>query len=164
MTTTRRGGLAEVQLDDVFPWVVTLPGTGFGGLLQGEGEGAEKVVHVVLNESPAAATISTHNHIDVVGWARSVNFVAKATAETTLLVSVRASLQADYFAAREVGQLWPTASVQVGTEWRNYSVALADMLPAETAQPMSLPAFTLAFVVQQPSGPIELWFDQVHFD
>jgi hypothetical protein len=155
--------LRDTALDDAFPWFVTRPGGVVGAMLDRDGDGIDKVVHVVLSEAPAEATISTHSHLEVVGWARAVNFKAKASAETNLLVSVRASLQADYFAARDAGQIWPTASVQLGTEWRDYSVALAAMMPAETAPALGVPAFTIAFIVHHPTGPFEAWFDQVQF-
>lgn len=156
--------LQELDLDDSFPWFVGGPGQELGPMQPAEGTGTDKVLHVLLADSPAQAVISTHNHFDALSAASAVGFSARATTEVELLVSVRRALDSDYFSALASGQPWPVASVVVGPEWQDYEVAFANMKPADDSQASGTPAFTIAFIVDETSAPLELWFDNVHFE
>ncbi len=155
--------LQELNLDDNVPWFVGKPGDPLGPMLSAEGMAADKVVHVVLADSPVQAVISTHNHFDVLGPASAVRFSAKATREAEILVSVRRPLDADYFSALAAGKPWQVASVAVGPTWQDYEVAFADMKPPEVAEPSGTASFMIAFIVDEESAPFELWLDEVNF-
>jgi hypothetical protein len=78
-------------------------------------------------------------------------------------VSVQRSLEsgADYFAALAEGAVWPTATVEVGDDWRGYSVPFSAMQPPE---PEGAPGnFMLAFIIDHPEA-VDLWLDDVRFE
>ncbi len=166
--TTTTGGapatpqwLTELKLDDVFPWFVQRAG---GSYETAPANGPDGVVYIKLEGAPVEATISTHNHLDVVHVAHAATFRAKANTALTLLVSVKEGLDADYFTARDTGKSWPVAPVNLDTEWSWFTVPFSDMVPRDEAVEQAPPAFTIAFVVDSAAGPVELWLDDVHFE
>lgn len=155
----RVGQPEHFVLDDNHPW---FDGSGNIGLGYGEGDG-DKVLHVNIDESPARATLSTHNIFDLLSAAHEVRFSARASAPLRLLVSASHTIQEyDYFAARDAGARWPLASVEVGVEWQHFSVLLADMQPPEM-QVEASSSFFLAFIVEHPTA-VQVWFDDVWFE
>lgn len=156
--------IAGVNLDDDFPWFYADGNaTGAGSMLPPEADASSNpVLHLVLQGEPARATLSTHNHFEVIRFAERVEFSAKATELLALRVSARQTLESsDYFGALEAGYPWPTAEVQVTTGWQRFSVPLSEMRPPEpNTEPGS---FMLAFIVDHPR-PVELWLDEVRFE
>ncbi|MDF3067944.1 MAG: hypothetical protein K0R38_3545 [Polyangiaceae bacterium] len=151
--------LVDVDLDDAFPWFIQ----DHDGAYRTVESASQGSVHVRLEGSPLETTISTHNHLEVVQVARGVTFRAKASKPLALFVSVKSSLDSDYFAAREAGNDWPVAATPVTTDWTTFEVPFAELAPPETRDPTGMPAFTIAFIVEEESGPAELWLDDVHF-
>jgi hypothetical protein len=151
-------GMAAVQshaLDDVLPW---FDATGEGRFPVGE---RDELLHLESVGAPARASTSTHNLIDM-SWARFVQFSARASPPTRLLVSAgHMQFTYDYFEAREGDRPWPTTGVDIGSEWQEFSVAITDMQPPETRVDTS-PHFFLGFSVEQ-SDPVEVWLDGVRF-
>lgn len=152
--------LAGLKLDESFPWFVQEAGGPYEAAADDQDAA---LVHVTFTGKPLQASLSTHNHVAVVGLTSAVAFSAKAEPPVTVLVSVKATLDADYFAAKAEGRLWPVAPVKVGTEWQRFAVPLADMKPPETTEPSEPPAFTIVFIVDEPTGPVDLWLDDVTF-
>jgi hypothetical protein len=131
---------------------------------QGYGRDQDGVVHVTFSTGPVQATVSTHKHFAVIGIASGVAFSAMASAELELQVSVHSALETDYFGARDNGTPWPVASVDVGTDWQNYSVAFSEMKPPDPGTAAGPASFVMAFVVEHPTAPLELWLDAIHFE
>jgi hypothetical protein len=147
---------APFALDDNHPWF-----DGSGAIDVPDGP-QDEILHLISDETPARATLSTHNVFDLLSAAQAVRFSARASAPLRLLVSASHTIQGyDYFAARDAGAQWPVAAVDVGVDWQEFSVPLADMQPPEmlVAGP---PSFFLAFIVEHPA-PVEAWFDDVWF-
>jgi hypothetical protein len=143
------------SLDDLFPW---FDAAGEGRFPVGE---RDELLHLESAGTPARASTSTHNLVDM-SWARFVQFSARASSATRLLVSAGYMQSTyDYFEARQGDMPWPTAGVDVGRDWQEFSVAIADMQPSETRVGTS-PSFFLAFSVEQ-SDPVEIWLDDVRF-
>jgi hypothetical protein len=143
-------------LDDVLPW---FDGNGWA---QFPSAPQDEILHVALEQTPAQATLSTHNVFDLPTGITRVEFSARASAPFRLLVSASDSIQAyDYFAARDSGVRWPIAGVDVGTAWQTFQVRLDAMQPPDTTDD-GIPSFWLAFVIDAP-GPVELWLDDVSF-
>ncbi|HEX2872697.1 MAG TPA: hypothetical protein VHP33_15655 [Polyangiaceae bacterium] len=144
-------------LDDSFPWF-----TGSGKTEFPSGQNDE-VLHIIAGGTPAQFTLSTHNLYDPFASSRGIAFSARASAPTRLLVSASNSIQAyDYFAARAEGAQWPVASVEVGPEWRDFSVSFSDMTPKEAGDADGVPSFWLAFIVDHPE-PVDVWLDEIRF-
>lgn len=142
-----------------FPWFVHDRGTSVGTVVTAQ----EGVVHVELLGAPVQTTISTHHHVVVVSIADGVRFTARASRDVALRVSVTSQLKtADYFAARDAGEEWPSAPTPLTTDWATFEVPFAEMRPAET-DAMSAAGFQIAFIVDEPTGPVELWLDEVYF-
>jgi hypothetical protein len=136
-------------LDDMFPW---FDAAGEGRFPVGE---RDELLHLEAEGAPARASTSTHNIVDMLSWARFVQFSARASSPTRLLVSTgHRQFTHDYFAAREGDMPWPTTGVGVGVEWQEFSVAIADMRPAEMSIDTS-PSFFLGFSVENPE-PVEV--------
>jgi hypothetical protein len=160
--------LAGVKLDDDFPWFyVAGNAAGAGSLLPPEPDASSNpVLHLVLQGEPARATLSTHNHFEVIRFTERVEFSAKATELLALRVSARQTLEgSDYFGALEAGYPWPTAEVQVTTGWQRFSIPLTEMRPPEPNTEPSTPrgSFSVAFIVAHPRA-VELWLDEVRFE
>lgn len=157
--TAGAAGMAAVRgasLDDVFPW---FDAAGEGRFPVGE---RDNILHLESVGAPARASTSTHNVLDMLSWARFVQFSARASSPTRLLVSAGYMQSTyDYFEAREGDMPWPTTSVDVGSEWQDFSVAIADMQPPEMRTGTS-PSFFLGFSVEQ-ADPVEIWLDDVWF-
>lgn len=148
---------SSVAFDDAFPW---FDGSGASQFPSGP---SDQILHIVLTQSPARGTLSTHNLYDALRGVSAVKFSARASAPFRMLVSASDSIQAyDYFAARSAGMPWPVAGVEVGLEWQKFSVPLADMQP-ENDSDDGIPSFFLAFIVEHPV-PIEVWLNDVRFD
>ncbi len=147
---------APLSLDDMLPW---FDAAGDGDFP--DGPMIDKILHIAAGEAPAHATISTHNFYDLTST-ESIEFSARATSPTQLLVSFSNGDQDDYdyFASRETGVAWPLAAVQVGLDWQSFSVRIADMRPTEMVDPDGRPSFFCAFIVDHPR-PIEVWIDGV---
>jgi hypothetical protein len=142
-------------LDDMFPW---FDAAGMGRFPVGE---TDIVLHLETTGAPARASTSTHNLIDM-SWARSVQFSARASSPTHLLVSAGyMQLTHDYFTARESDSQWPTSSVEIDRDWQEFSVLVADMQPPEMRIGSS-PSFFLAFSIEQ-LDQVEVWIDEVRF-
>lgn len=155
------GGTADEMegpnYDDVFPW---FDGAGDSEIPNGQND---EILHLVATGTPGHATLSTHNHVALVNASQAVEFAARASAPTRLLVSASNAIQDyDYFAARDRGQQWPVAPVEVGLEWQHYYVPISDMKPAEMGDADAMPSFWLAFIIEHPE-PVEVWLDQVRF-
>lgn len=145
-------------LDDAFPW---FDASGEADFPDGQ---ADRLVHLVADGSPARATTSTHNVIDILSWASAVRFSARASEPCRLLVSAGHDLTSyDYFAEREQGRPWPTVEVAIDAEWAEHRALVADMQPPEAAMSAAIPRFFLAFSVEH-SGPVEVWLDKVGFE
>jgi hypothetical protein len=143
-------------LDDIFPWFEP---TGEGHFPFGE---RDEILHLVATGAPARAGTSTHNVVDMLSWARFVQFSARASLPTRLLVSAGyTQLTYDYFEARESDRPWPTVGVEVGSEWQEFSVVIADMEPPEMRIDTT-PTFFLGLSVEHPE-PVEIWIDDVQF-
>lgn len=144
-------------LDDNHPWFDS------SGAIYLPHSRGDAVLHLSIAETPARATLSTHNLFNLLSEAHAVRFSSRASAPLRLLVSASQTIQAyDYFAARDGGAQWPVAAVDIGVDWQDFSVPLADMQPPE----MLLggpPSFFLAFIVEHPV-PVEAWFDEVRFE
>ena len=111
--------------------------------------------------TPAQATLSTHNLYDALNGATALEFSVRASAPLQLVTSARrTATNYDYFAARSAGEDWPIATVRVGVDWKRYSVALADMRPAEADPDPAHPEFFIAFIVDELQ-PVTLWIDDV---
>lgn len=151
--------LAELSLSDTFPWFQQRHGGSFGMTPAAQ----EGVLHVVFEGSPVEWTVSTHNHLSVSGLVSGINFNVKSNAPRVIGVSVLSSLGADYFAARDAGKSWPVAWVEVPVVWHNARVSLDAMMPPEENPGADGPAFTIAFIVNEATGPVELWLNDVHF-
>lgn len=144
-------------LDDAVPWF-----TGSGNTEIPSGD-KDEVLHIIAGGRPAQFTLSTHNHYDPFSFSSGIAFSARASVPTRLLVSASRAIQAyDYFAARMEGVEWPVAPVEVGPEWREFSVSFSDMTPKESGDPDGIPSFWLAFIVDHPE-PVEVWLDDVRF-
>jgi hypothetical protein len=154
--------IAGLKLDDAFPWF-RATGTGVSGLIEPEMDtGGNPVLHIGVEGEPAQATLSTHNHFEVVRYTSRVEFSAKSSEPLSLRVSVQRSLEnADYFAALAAGELWPTATVEVETDWRSYSVPFSAMQPSEPEGATG--SFLIAFIVDHPQS-VELWVDDVRLE
>ena len=157
-TAGREAEAEPVLLDDAFPW---FDGSGDGGPTSGP---SDEILHIVASGTPARSTLSTHNHTAVLSGFSAIGFSARASVPLKLLVSASNAIQAyDYFAARDAGTQWPVASVEVGVDWRDFSVPLADMMPPEVGDSDGMPSFFLAFIVEAPA-PVEVWLDDVRFE
>lgn len=144
-------------LDDAFPWFTS---SGNPGFPSGQ---KDEVLHLFASGRPAHSTLSTHNHYDPFAASRGIAFSARASAPTRLLVSASNAIQAyDYFEARAEGAEWPVAPVEVGVEWRDFSVSFSDMAPKEAGDADGIPSFWLAFIVDHPE-PVEVWLDKIRF-
>lgn len=165
--TTAGGGaeptpqwLSDMRLDDAFPWFKQDHGGSYGTLPASE----DGTVTVVLEGQPVESTISTHNHLEVVSRVRGVAFRARAGGAVELRVSLKSSLDADYFGARDEGRTWPLAAVPVAGEWASFQVPMTEMRPADsTEEEPGAATFTIAFVVEAASGPVTLQLDDVRF-
>jgi hypothetical protein len=147
---------STLSLDDVFPWFDV------SGASRFPAAGEDVIVHLVSAGAPARASTSTHNVVDMLSWARSVEFSAKASAPVRLLVSAgHRQLSFDYFAELEAERPWPTVGVDIGPEWQQLSVSIADMRPPDTRSD-DQPSFFLAFSVEHPAA-FEVWIDDVQF-
>lgn len=150
------GAAPTVGLDDVFPWFDAA-----GNVRVPIAENNE-VLHLESTGTPARASTSTHNVVDMLSWAHFVRFSARASSPTHLLVSAgHEQFSYDYFAARESDKPWPSTGVDVGVEWQEFSVAIADMQPPSMPTD-SWPSFFLGFSVEHPE-PVEVWIDSVQF-
>jgi hypothetical protein len=154
--------VAGLKLDDAFPWF-RATATGMPGLIEPEMDtGGNPVLHIGVEGEPAQATLSTHNHIEVVRYTSRVEFSAKSSEPLSLRVSVQRSLEnADYFAALAAGELWPTATVEVGGDWRSYSVPFSAMQPPEPEGATG--SFLIAFIVDHHQS-VDLWVDDVRLE
>ena len=151
---------SETTLDDGFPWFVETPGS---QIAMAPEDGDPSLVHVKLEGMPIEAIVSTHNHFRVLDVATAVEFSAWASEPLTVLLSVRGNINdTDYFAARAMGRTWPVAPVELTTGRQRFKIPFADMVPPEAPADGS-PFFMIAFVVEKPVGPLELWLDDVHF-
>jgi hypothetical protein len=152
-------GMAAIRsdsLDDVFPW---FDAAGEGRFPVGQ---RDELLHLESVGTPARASTSTHNVVDMLSWARFVQFSARASLPTRLLVSAGYMQSSyDYFEDREGDMPWPTTGVDVGSEWQAFSVEIADMQPPEM-RIGTWPSFFLGFSVEQ-SDPVEVWLDDVRF-
>ncbi|RYZ04478.1 MAG: hypothetical protein EOO73_23790 [Myxococcales bacterium] len=151
--------LAGVPLDETFPWFMETHDGPSSGLLWAK----DGVLDFELEGAPLEATLSTHNHLDAVQGSKGVTFRGKASRPLRLLVSVKSTLDSDYFGARDAGNDWPVAPAMLTTEWAAFEVRLEDLRPPEVIDPKSPPGFTLAFIVDEPNGPVQLWLDDVVF-
>jgi hypothetical protein len=151
--------LVDLPLEDMFPWFIQEHGGRFRTLQMAQ----VGVLRSALEGAPIETTISTHNHLEVVSLVQGLRFSARASRDVVLRVSLTSTLDSDYFAARDGGRAWPVALTPLTTDWAKFEVPLTEMQPAEVREPNALPAFTLAFIVEEQSGPIELWLDDVHF-
>lgn len=155
------GSQAETEppaLDDAFPW---FDGSGNGDVSSGSGD---KVLHIVASGTPAYSTLSTHNHVALLSGVSAIDFSARASEPLRLLISASNAIQSyDYRAARDAGMRWPVAPVDVGVEWQDFSVPLAEMMPPEVGDSDGVPSFFLAFIVESPA-PVEVWLDDVRFE
>lgn len=155
------GAMTEPEspsFDDVFPW---FDGSGASEFPTSQ---TDEVLHIAATGTPARATLSTHNHVDLLSYAEAIVFSARASAPTRLLVSASNAIQAyDYFDARDQGIQWPIVPVEVGLEWQDYRVPLSDMMPVETGDADGIASFWLAFVVEH-SEPVDVWLDDVRFE
>jgi hypothetical protein len=143
--------------DDVFPW---FDGGGNSEIPNGQND---EILHLVATGTPGHATLSTHNHSALLSDSLAIEFAARASAPTRLLVSASNAIQEyDYFAARDQGKQWPVVPVEVGLDWQHYHVPISDMKPAEMGDADGIPSFWLAFIVEH-SEPVEVWLDQVRF-
>lgn len=142
-------------LDDALPW---FDGSGFTSNYP---HGQDDVVlQMNADGAPARATLTTYLPTDLLSYAHTLDFSARASRPAPLLVSVGHELQRyDYF-AREPAETWPLARVDLGEEWQTFSIALADFEPSESARQRAHPSFFVSFIVESPA-PLELWFDQV---
>ena len=142
-------------LDDGLPWFDEAGSADFP--LGNE----DRVLVLDASGTPAQATLSTHNLYDALNGATALEFSVRASAPLQLLTSARrTATNYDYFAARAAGEDWPTAAVRVGVDWKRYSVALADMRPAEADPAPARPEFFIAFIVDELQ-PVTLWIDDV---
>jgi hypothetical protein len=155
------GSSAETEplaLDDAFPW---FDGSGSGDFSSGS---SDQVLHIVASGTPAYGTLSTHNHVALLSGVSAIEFSARASAPLRLLVSASNAIQSyDYRAARDAGMHWPVAPVDVGVDWQDFSVPLAEMMPPEVGDSDGMPSFFLAFIVESPA-PVEVWLDDVRFE
>ena len=143
---------------DTFPW---FDGSGASDAMRGI---TPEVVHIVASGTPARSTLSTHNHIALLSGVSAIDFSARGSAPLQLLVSASNTIQSyDYFAAREAGMLWPVAPVDVGVDWQDFSVPLADMMPVELGDSDGTPSFFIAFIVDSPT-PVEVWLDDIRLE
>jgi hypothetical protein len=152
-----QGEGAPFVLDDNHPWFDS------SGVIDVPDSQSDEVLHFSIAETPARATLSTHNIFDLLSMTHAVRFSARASAPLRLLVSASHTIQAyDYFAARDAGAHWPVAAVDVGVDWQHFTVPLADMQPPEMLVG-GPPSFFLAFIVEHPV-PVEAWIDEVWFE
>jgi hypothetical protein len=143
---------------DAVPW---FDGSGASEAMYGI---TQEVVHMVASGTPARSTLSTHNHVALLSGVSAIDFSARGSAPLRLLVSASNAIQSyDYFAAREGGKLWPVAPVDVGVDWHDFSVPLADMMPAEVGDSDGMPSFFIAFIVDAPT-PVEVWLDDIRLE
>jgi hypothetical protein len=151
-------------LDDTFPWFMSKSGVVEQVPPETDVTG-NPLVHLAVSDEPARATVSTHNHFEVIRYSSRVEFSAKATDALALRVSARRALDSsDYFAALDQGQAWPTAEVQVGLSWQRFSVPFSEMKPPEPVDPPgTMASFMIAFIIDHPRG-VELWLDDVRFE
>jgi hypothetical protein len=161
--------IAGLKLDDSesFFWVLATP-TEASRTIEPEMEAdGNPVLHLGAEGEPAQATLSTHHHFEVVRYTSRIEFSAKSSEPLSLLVSVRRSVDGggDYFAALAAGESWPTATVEVGTDWRGYSVPFSAMRPADNSDsgcPL-MACFMIAFIVEHPES-VDVWFDDVRVE
>lgn len=151
--------LVELILSDAFPWFVQE----HGGSYDSAPPAQSGVLHVVFDGSPLEWTLSTHNHLALAGLAHGITFNIRSNAERVVKVSVKSTLDADYFAAQDNGNAWPVAPLAVGSEWRDFHVSLDELMPPEKGAGSDGPAFTVAFIVEEKAGPVELWLTDLHF-
>jgi hypothetical protein len=143
---------------DAVPW---FDGSGASEAMYGINQ---EVVHIVASGTPARSTLSTHNHVALLSGVSTIDFSARGSAPLRLLVSASNAIQSyDYFAAREAGMLWPVAPVDVGVDWHDFSVPLADMMPAELGDSDGTPSFFIAFIVDSPT-PVEVWVHDIRLE
>jgi hypothetical protein len=154
--------IAGLKLDDAFPWFRATV-TGASGLIEPEMDaGGNPVLHIGVEGEPAQATLGTHHHFEVVSYTSRVEFSAKSSEPLSLRVSVQRSPgNADYFAALAAGELWPTATVAVGADWRSCSVPFSAMQPPEPEGATG--GFMVAFIVDHPRS-VDLWVDDVRLE
>src|SRR5689334_15735481 len=107
--------LTDARLDDTFLWAVLQPGLDAQTL--SPSQDANPILHVQLDAAPLRATIFTHHHFDLMSMASHVRFMVKARSPMKLGVSVMPALDADYFAARDAGRVWPVATIDVSSDW-----------------------------------------------
>ena len=142
--------------DNILPW---FEGSGSSRFPR---EDEDVLLHLQATGSPAHATLSTHQPADVLRWTETVKFSARASAPLELLVSLGHMQRTyDYF-ARPAGDEWPLASVDVGEEWQTFSIDKTQFVPPQSAADQAMPAFFLAFIVDNPV-PVDVWIDNVVF-
>jgi hypothetical protein len=157
-----------VKLDDTFPWIqATAMGAPGPTEPQMDADG-NPVLHLRAEGEPAQATLSTHHHFEVVRYTSRIEFSARSSETLSLRVSVKRSLDnADYFVVLAEGELWPTTTVEVGADWRGYSVPFSAMQPAESAESggsgPGLGSFMIAFIVDHPQS-VDVWLDDVRLE
>jgi hypothetical protein len=149
------GEAESFPLDDSFPW---FDASGASDFPLG---GQDEVLHIAASGMPAQSTLSTHNVFDALSGASTIEFSAVASAPLRLLVCASNAIQPyDYFSARAAGQQWPVVPVEIGVDWQEYSVSLAEMMPPEVGDADGIPSFFLGFIVEHPT-PVEVWLDEV---
>ncbi len=147
----------RVALEEVLPW---FDGSGKADF---DPKPPNSELHIEATGSPARSTLSTHNHVALLSGVEAISFSAHASASVRMLVSASHAIQDyDYFAARDAGQPWPVAPVELGAAWQDYVVPLAAMMPPETGESGGM-AFFLAFIVESPA-PVEVWIDDVRLE
>ncbi len=160
-----------VQLDDETQWFVSSPMAPLNGTVATDAMGNaedDKVLQLVFDELGTATSVSTSMHFDAIGAASTLRFAAQAKAPLRLEVSVaRDAKFGSYFAARDAGQPWPSATVTVGTpdaEWHDHVAQLAEMMPPNPTQVKPLGNLVIGFTVLQPDGVTELRLDKIRFE
>jgi hypothetical protein len=161
---SRRNPLSGASLEEVFPWIVVdansspppreVPLTDDG------------VLRLAFMDAPVRATLSTHNHFEIVSIAERIEFSAVASEDLTLRVSLKRDLTSgDYFAASEQGLPWPSAVVNVSTSWRRFSIQSSELKPRVDSGGTGgvLSSFMIAFIVEHPRA-VELSLDDVRIE
>jgi len=151
--------LVDLSLGTAFPWFKQEHGGSYDMIAAAQ----SGVLHVVFEGSPVEWTLSTHNHLAVLGVAHGITFNIRSNAARVVRLSVKSTLDADFFAARDRGDDWPVAPLQVAPEWRDFHLSFDELMPPEQNPGTDGPAFTVAFVVEEKAGPVELWLTDVHF-
>lgn len=144
-------------LDDASPWF-----DGSGSLRLPPIQ-INQVLHIAVDATPAQETLSTHDQVALISNTSVLHFSARSNAPLRLLVSASQSILGyDYFAARDAGELWPLAGVDVNVDWQAFTVPVADMQPPDLFGGAGVPSFFFAFIIDHPE-PIGVWLNDVQF-